>query len=249
MTYDNLDYSHMDNPIYKDNVYMPSDDTFFFVDTLREEILRILASEPLSVLEIGSGSGYISTFLMKLIKSHLSSGSNTHSVLGSEGIRSQILNATKPMPFFVAIDINGYATESTLDMFELNRVSNYSDAIRIDLLGGGVLNHFFDLILFNPPYVPCESGLNASQDLIDRAWNGGIDGAEVIISFIEVISKYLSMKGVVYLLLEKRNKMDVIMRLVEDHDFTADLVGTRKIVGETLSMIRLYKKTRYNTHI
>ncbi|AFZ81338.1 hypothetical protein BEWA_007470 [Theileria equi strain WA] len=243
-----IDYSHMDNSTYKENVYTPSEDTFFFVDILKEDIPRILALEPLFVLEVGSGSGYISTYLLKLFESHLSNGSNVPLALESEIVRTDHSEAIQHLPFLVAVDINNRANESTMDMFKLNSVSSYSDVVCIDLLGESTVNRFFDLVLFNPPYVPCEYGLSGSQNLIDCAWNGGINGAEVIVSFIESVGSYLSENGVVYLLVEKRNKIDTIIRIVEDNGFKANLIGTRKIIGETLSMIRFSRSDEYNAN-
>ncbi|UVC54459.1 peptide chain release factor N(5)-glutamine methyltransferase [Theileria orientalis] len=70
----------------------------------------------------------------------------------------------------------------------------------------------FDMILFNPPYVPGIAEYN--NDAIDMAWNGGKDGSETIKRFIGTVDNYLEKEGCAYLLLEGRNKVDEILETI-----------------------------------
>ena len=65
------DFSHL----YKSSsaneyssVYEPSNDSFLFLDALEQEMTTIINSKPRITLEIGSGSGIITSFLSKELK-------------------------------------------------------------------------------------------------------------------------------------------------------------------------------------
>ncbi len=60
------------------------------------------------------------------------------------------------------------------------RVSDLFDAIRPD--------EAFDLVLFNPPYVPTPFGDARHLDEPRRVWDGGADGANVIRRFLTAVS-------------------------------------------------------------
>nr|PVC52523.1 hypothetical protein MACL_00000715 [Theileria orientalis] len=196
MVLESLDYSHLYTDYYKDKVYLPSEDTFFFVDILHNEFKNIFEKNPRLILELGSGSGYITTYLLKMFKSH---ENDTHS------------ETNVSMPFCVCVDINKYAAESTNNMLKSNGVKSYCDSICMDMFSN-INKVKFDMIIFNPPYVPgtAEDG----NDVLDMAWNGGKDGSETIIRFIKTIDNYLDKEGCAYLLLEERNKVDEIVKTI-----------------------------------
>lgn len=53
-----------------ERLYEPAEDTFLLLDTLEEQLQKILGLEPIFCLEIGSGSGLPITHLGKLIGPH-----------------------------------------------------------------------------------------------------------------------------------------------------------------------------------
>ncbi|KAL8452713.1 hypothetical protein Emed_001277 [Eimeria media] len=94
----------------------------------------------------------------------------------------------------------------------------------------------FDLILFNPPYVPgSPRGVVASEDL---PWWGGVLGREVIDCFVDKVMEFLSPRGILYLLLERRNKPEEVVSMLEAKGCTGQLLASRKIRGEVLSIWR-----------
>ena len=64
------DLSHLSHSDY-DNVYEPAEDSFLMLDALESEIEIIRKREPVICLEIGSGSGIISTGLAKSLGNKL----------------------------------------------------------------------------------------------------------------------------------------------------------------------------------
>eukprot|EP00375_Theileria_parva_P001529 XP_764201.1 DNA-methyltransferase [Theileria parva strain Muguga] len=178
-----VDYSVVYTEEYKKSVYIPSEDTFFFVDTLHKDFHNISTLNPVLILELGCGSGYISTYILNLF----------------------LTDVNKPghiIPMCISTDINPLACLSTSQMIMSNKVNNYSECICMDLFNN-LTNFKFDIILFNPPYVVGD--LEGSIDMIDRAWNGGINGSETIVKFINSVSGYISAGGYVYLVRKKVN--------------------------------------------
>ena len=82
-----------------DCVYEPSDDTFLLCDAIENDRERISVDKPQIVLEVGSGSGCVITFLSMLLK--------------EEGVKALSL----------ATDINPKAAAVTLRTAAANNVS------------------------------------------------------------------------------------------------------------------------------
>ncbi len=73
------------------------------------------------------------------------------------------------------------------------------DVVRTDVVAG--LRGPFDVIAFNPPYLPDAK----AEAWIERAWSGGPDGNAVILQFLNQVSPILAVEGTVYLLLSSHN--------------------------------------------
>ncbi|KAK8833328.1 hypothetical protein WA577_007859 [Blastocystis sp. JDR] len=114
-------------------IYEPDQDSFLFLDSLEKEFETIQHIDPYMIVEIGPGSGIISTFL------------------------TRIVNAQHPT-CTLAIDINEDACRVTKETYKENHIA-YGEAIHGNLLQGTLerLRNKVDVLLFNPPYVPTES--------------------------------------------------------------------------------------------
>ncbi|MDE1846389.1 MAG: methyltransferase, partial [Candidatus Micrarchaeota archaeon] len=51
----------------------------------------------------------------------------------------------------------------------------------------------FDLVVFNAPYLPSDE--NSNSKILNRAWNGGEDGMEICIKFLQGLRAHLSREG------------------------------------------------------
>lgn len=87
----------------------------------------------------------------------------------------------------------------------------------------------FDLIIFNPPYLP-EDKYDKEQDT-----TGGKKGDEIIIKFIEQLNKHLTKNGVCLLLTSNHTPNKTWKNLAEEAGFTV-----KKIATKTLFFERLY---------
>jgi len=201
-------YSHLSKPIYH-SVYPPAEDTFLLLDQLEEE-LPLLQHTVVS-LEIGSGSGVVSTFVKTLL----------------------------PHTSHTACDINPRAVEATLETAALN--NKEITAVQADLGSGlESLEGLVDLLIFNPPYVVTESQEVSNQG-IEASWAGGIEGREVIDKFLPISAQFLSDRGVFYLLGIKQNKPAEICNLAKQYGLSGTIIKEKKAGIEKLFIIKFTK--------
>jgi release factor glutamine methyltransferase len=146
-----VELDHFQSRDYK-LFYEPSDDTWLFTDALEQEanhIVQLLNRNKMMChsnhgynssicVEVGSGSGYVTTFLYKLLKT-----------FGGESLMHSI--------YFLCTDINPNATNATWRTIENNRVNvQQIDVIQTNFVDALMyrLKNKVDVLLFNPPYVP-----------------------------------------------------------------------------------------------
>ncbi|MFQ5838005.1 MAG: HemK2/MTQ2 family protein methyltransferase [Thermoplasmata archaeon] len=97
----------------------------------------------------------------------------------------------------VATDVSPLAVGLCRANAQLNGIQ--LEVVRTDLFAG--LEGRFEVIAFNPPYLPVEE----RGDWLDAAWSGGPDGSQVISRFLREAGDYLGGKGRIYLLLSTHN--------------------------------------------
>jgi len=101
----------------------------------------------------------------------------------------------------ISLDLNPIAVEY-LKKVKKKYLLDKQEIIFSDLFSAIDKKKKYDLIIFNPPYVPSEP-LNLEKG-IDLAVNGGKDGLEVISKFIKDLSFFLIKTGVCYLLFSSK---------------------------------------------
>ncbi|ORM40821.1 HemK methyltransferase family member 2 [Babesia sp. Xinjiang] len=250
----NIDCSHVETGYYKDTVYCPDEDTYLFTEALQMDVKHLINQQINVVLEIGCGSGYISTYLLKLLE-ELKHGNakEFYNQTDTNDINSR-KGTNELNPFVIAIDVNPFANRATWTTMQRNGVTAMADTITMDMftaLNKQRSRTMVDVIMFNPPYVPSEGGDNSNKH-IDAAWDGGVMGREVIDRFIadvgvglnaccstkSDVQEYLSQEGTVYLLVEKRNDINTVLKIVHQRGFDAKVICSKQILGECLYIIR-----------
>lgn len=102
--------------------------------------------------------------------------------------------------------------------------------VRCDLLRG--LRGAFDVIVFNPPYLIDRIG----GDWVERAWQGGVTGDEVIARFLEQAPPHLAPAGRIYLLVPERREH--ALALAKER-FRVRVVAERRLFFERLLVLEL----------
>ncbi|XP_061483859.1 methyltransferase N6AMT1 isoform X2 [Rhineura floridana] len=158
-------------------IYEPAEDTFVLLDALEGDAEELRSASIEICLEVGCGSGVVSTFLASIVG---------------------------PKALCLCTDINPVAGLCTVETAVHNNVD--IQPIITDLVTALLprLNGKVDLLVFNPPYVVTPSAEIKSHG-IEAAWAGGKNGREVTDRLIPLVSDLLSERGLFYLVTIKEN--------------------------------------------
>ncbi len=128
----------------------------------------------------------------------------------------------------VATDVNPHACRMAHTMGV--------EVIRTNLYDG--LKGPFDLILFNPPYLPTAEN-ERMDDWLEYALDGGPDGRTVIREFASGLHRILHQYGRVLLLVSSLTGIQETRELFADHGFLSCIVGEDTTEGEHLVVFRI----------
>lgn len=150
-----------------DNVYVPAEDSYLIMELLSEFIDKLDKSN-LSILDMGSGTGILGMCL----------GSN---------------KKAKKVTF---ADISSDAIKLTKENILLNKLYIVAETkvIQSDLFST-IGSEEFDIISFNPPYLPNED----NKELMKDAFYGGWSGIETTKRFLLEAKDHLSKGGAVFI--------------------------------------------------
>ncbi len=143
------------------------------------------------------------------------------------------VEASKKAKKVIAADINKEALKEAENNAKKQKIKKikfiYSD------LFSKIKKQKFDLIIFNPPYLPQDKGIN------DRAIYGGKKGYETICRFLENANDYLKEKGIILLLFSSISKKDKVDGFIEDFGFDKELLGEKPLFFEKLYAYKIKK--------
>jgi len=139
----------------------------------------------------------------------------------------------------VATDINPSAVEAVKRNAKLNRLEGKVEA-RVGLLFKPVAGERFDLIIFNPPYLPQEPKEKIGR--LELAWSGGPTGREVSNMFIENVRTVLKEGGRVLLIQSSVSAGEKTIDHLKRKGFSVRVLGKRKLDFETLLCIEAQLK-------
>lgn len=97
----------------------------------------------------------------------------------------------------------------------------------------------FDLVIFNPPYLPVRDD-EAIGNNIDLAWEAGPDGRAVIDPFLGELSSHLVEHGCALFVQSSLSNIAKTLFALRTRDFKVDFVS-RKLPFEELFLIRVAK--------
>lgn len=93
----------------------------------------------------------------------------------------------------------------------------------------------FDVIVFNPPYLPSEG---KSTSWIERSWAGGEHGSETAVRFIEQAWKHLAPGGRIYLILSSLTGVMQVLRETKER-YESVMVEEKHLFFESVFAYRL----------
>lgn len=207
-----------------EKVYDPAEDSFLLLDCFEQDQEYLLEKFPPPstiplVVEIGAGSGIVTTFVKQSIL--------------KDGI-------------YIATDLNPHACKAVLQTAEENKVNDEKlESCQMDLTCG-IKNKQVDILIFNPPYVPAEEvpavpETDDDESWLDLALCGGPQGMDVTWKVLHGLETILSKNGVAYILFCARNNPMDVKRDMEQLGWEVDKVIERKAGWEVLSILRFQK--------
>ena len=131
----------------------------------------------------------------------------------------------------LATDINPHAAISARD--------RGIDIVRTDLFG--CIRGPFDLVLFNPPYLPTLPG-ERSDDWLEYALDGGESGRDTIARFLADAGRVLAPGGRILLLISSLTGLPGVTGLALACGYAAEVVREQVVEDERLYILRLVKK-------
>ncbi len=109
------------------------------------------------------------------------------------------------------------------------------EVVRADLFAG--ICGRFDLVLFNPPYLPTLPE-ERCDDWLEYALDGGPDGRAVIARFIEAVGTMLVPGGRFLLLVSSLTGIREVLEMMEKAGFISEIVAKTRVEGEDLVVVR-----------
>jgi release factor glutamine methyltransferase len=138
-----------------------------------------------------------------------------------------------PITRIVAIDINPHAV--------LCASKAGVDVVWTDLFAG--IRGPFDLVLFNPPYLPTQPD-ERMDDWLEYALDGGENGRAVIERFARNVGDVLAPDGRILLLISSLTGIREVQDLFCGLGFSADIAAEQVVEDEMLYVLRIIQKDR-----
>lgn len=142
------------------------------------------------------------------------------------GIISAVIKANMKAKI-IGIDINPHAVACTRQ--------NGIDVIRGDLLS--CIKRKFDVIIFNPPYLPTRNE-ERTKDWINAAIDGGYDGRETINRFLEEAGNHLIENGRILMLVSSLTGIEEVKSRMKSLNYEVEEIMQGSFMFEKLIVIK-----------
>jgi release factor glutamine methyltransferase len=216
-------YNESDAIVYEDirlvippQVYSPAEDT----DLCCQSLLQWAKNAPSNpkILEIGFGPGTLSLVLV-----------------------SYLLKEKKE-PSLLGIDLNPIAVDVARFNSKLNHLDRNAHFIEGDLFSPlldkknkTLLQGPFDLIFFNPPYLPSDEIISSTnRQKIDDAWDGGKKGDEITLTFLSQSLPYLHVQSQLIFISSSLVDQQQILAMLKQFKFTILQISKQHIFFEDI---------------
>jgi release factor glutamine methyltransferase len=99
----------------------------------------------------------------------------------------------------------------------------------------------FDLIAFNPPYLPEDKREDKNSKL---ATTGGRKGDEIILKFLKQAKSHLNENGIILLVISSLTPKENIIKLLTKQGLSYEVISSEKVFFETLEVWKIKKSLR-----
>jgi release factor glutamine methyltransferase len=144
------------------------------------------------------------------------------------------IHAAKMGAKVTATDVNPHAVELTRRNAARNQA--HIQVLQSDLFEK--VNGYFDVIAFNPPYLPGDS---SSTTWIERSWSGGEKGSEIPVSFLDQAWRHLAPGGRIYMVLSSLTGLTYVLKAAKER-YESEMLEEQRMFFESLFAYRLKVK-------
>ncbi len=207
---------------FDENVYPPSDDSYMIVETIK----NMTGRNVVNVLDMCCGTGILGIYTLDNFKDSIN--------------QLYFVDISEHALKYAKLNFDNYKSNVTKnENHVLNCKTNY---VHSDLFEGlEKLNVKFDLILFNPPYLPTSKNETAKYKIhkheIETALAGGVNGREIIDRFIEHVAGYLKENGIILMLDSSLDDTDMTIKKLQERGLKTTILSKQKFFFEELSVI------------
>ncbi len=175
---------------------------------LAEAIERIVPSTIGLSLDVGCGCGILTLFLAEKSK------------------------------LVVAVDVNPSATKNTAINAHRSGLKHKVQVVAGDLLAPFRFKPIFDLVVFNPPYLPEDEHDLLVPDRLRIAWSGGRGGRRVIDAFLSTFHRVVKPGGLLLLVQSSLSNCSLTIRKLRELGFEVEVVSCRRFFYESLYLVK-----------
>jgi len=136
------------------------------------------------------------------------------------------LTAARDAAHVLGVDVNPDSVLCAKQNAERNGIENARFLVS-DLFEN--VDEKFDLVVFNPPYIPVEE-----EGKLEAAWSGGEGGRRLINRFLDVVGDYLTDDGRFNLLFSSLNDREKVEESFARNEFKIYVPAEKKLFFETL---------------
>jgi release factor glutamine methyltransferase len=116
------------------------------------------------------------------------------------------------------------------------------EVVRTDLFMG--IRGPFDLVLFNPPYLPTRPE-ERIDDWLEYALDGGDNGRAVIEQFAQNVGDALAPGGRILLLISSLTGLSDVLKLFAGQGYSAGIAMQKDVEGEMLYVLKIMRRDRH----
>jgi release factor glutamine methyltransferase len=141
----------------------------------------------------------------------------------------------------IATDINPFASSCTKTNAKLNGLDYKIEVLVGDLFDPIRPKRRFDLIVFNPPYLP-ELDIPLEDDYLKSALSGGSDGRLVTDRFLEEFPRYIKRNGNVLLVQSSLSGIQPTINKLLKKRIQAEIVASKHLQFEEIVVLCCHRR-------
>jgi release factor glutamine methyltransferase len=146
------------------------------------------------------------------------------------------IHASEHAKRVIATDINPNAIRCAFLNIKINGLNEKIEVRQGDLFKSINASESFDLIIFNPPYLPVKE--QEGKEWIEKAWSGGVDGRETIDRFLKEAQRFLNKNGKVLMIQSSLSNINETNKKFREQGFFIEFLEKKKLNFETLTVLR-----------